>query len=176
MSQAIQRFLSEQGALVEQLNSMLEKNDWDTGRSLAHRFRGAAANLALTHLSGLGLNIEQAFNQREGLHLRSLLQELSRALAAVAEALPQVPEATTQAQTLDLEQLRAALLRLQQAVSRGGLDDQALDCLSQGLQAAQQKKALARIRQALDDFDFDQAQQALSELQQQLHDEESQTP
>ena len=23
---------------------MLEKNDWDTGRSLAHRFRGAAAN------------------------------------------------------------------------------------------------------------------------------------
>lgn len=176
MSQAIQRFLSEQGALVEQLNSMLEKNDWDTGRSLAHRFRGAAANLALTHLSGLGLNIEQAFNQREGLHLRSLLQELSRALAAVAEALPQVPEATTQAQTLDLEQLRAALLRLQQAVSRGGLDDQALDCLSQGLQDAQQKKALARIRQALDDFDFDQAQQALSELQQQLHDEESQTP
>ncbi len=176
MSQAIQRFLSEQGALVEQLNSMLEKNDWDTGRSLAHRFRGAAANLALTHLSGLGLNIERAFNQREGLHLRSLLQELSRALAAVAEALPQVPEATTQAQTLDLEQLRAALLRLQQAVSRGGLDDQALDCLSQGLQDAQQKKALARIRQALDDFDFDQAQQALSELQQQLHDEESQTP
>lgn len=176
MSQAIQRFLSEQGALVEQLNSMLEKNDWDTGRSLAHRFRGAAANLALTHLSGLGLNIEQAFNQREGLHLRSLLQELSRALAAVAEALPQVPEATTQAQTLDLEQLRAALLRLQQAVSRGGLDDQALDCLSQGLQDAQQKKALARIRQALDDFDFDQAQQALSELQQQLHDEEGQTP
>jgi len=176
MSQAIQRFLSEQGALVEQLHSMLEKNDWDTGRSLAHRFRGAAANLALTHLSGLGLNIEQAFNQREGLHLRSLLQELSRALAAVAEALPQVPEAITQAQTLDLEQLRAALLRLQQAVSRGGLDDQALDCLSQGLQDAQQKKALARIRQALDDFDFDQAQQALSELQQQLHDEESQTP
>lgn len=176
MSQAIQRFLSEQGALVEQLHSMLEKNDWDTGRSLAHRFRGAAANLALTHLSGLGLNIEQAFNQREGLHLRSLLQELSRALAAVAEALPQVPEATTQVQALDLEQLRAALLRLQQAVSRGGLDDQALDCLSQGLQDAQQKKALARIRQALDDFDFDQAQQALSELQQQLHDEESQTP
>ncbi|MFG0721438.1 PAS domain S-box protein [Pseudomonas sp. GLN_6] len=176
MSQAIQRFLSEQGALVEQLNSMLEKNDWDTGRSLAHRFRGAAANLALTHLSGLGLNIEQAFNQREGLHLRSLLQELSRALAAVAEALPQVPEATTQVQTLDLEQLRAALLRLQQAVSRGGLDDQALDCLSQGLQDVQQKKTLARIRQALDDFDFDQAQQALNELQQQLHDEESQTP
>ncbi|MCR4510241.1 PAS domain S-box protein [Pseudomonas sp. 32.2.56] len=176
MSQAIQRFLSEQGALVEQLHSMLEKNDWDTGRSLAHRFRGAAANLALTHLSGLGLNIEQAFNQREGLHLRSLLQELSRALAAVAEALPQVPEATTQVQALDLEQLRAALLRLQQAVSRGGLDDQALDCLSQGLQDAQQKKALARIRQALDDFDFDQAQQALSELQQQLHDEENQTP
>lgn len=176
MSQAIQRFLSEQGALVEHLGSMLEKNDWDTGRSLAHRFRGAAANLALTHLAGLGLAIEQAFTQREGLHLRSLLQELSRALAAVAEALPQVPETTTQTQTLDLEQLRATLLRLQQAVSRGGLDDQALAYLSQGLQGAQQKKALARIRQALDDFDFDQAQQALSELLQQLHDEESQTP
>lgn len=176
MSQAIQRFLNEQGALVEQLNSMLEKNDWDTGRSLAHRFRGAAANLALTHLSGLGLAIEQAFNQREGLHLRSLLLELSRALAAVAEALPLVPEATTQTQTQDSQQLRAALLRLQQAVSRGGLDDQALAYLSLGLQGAQQKKALARMRQALDDFDFDLAQQSLSELLQQLHDEESQTP
>ncbi|WP_347507517.1 response regulator [Pseudomonas anguilliseptica] len=161
MSQAIQRFLAEQDALVEQLGSMLEKNDWDTGRSLAHRFRGAAANLALTHLSGLGQAIEQAFNRREGLHLRSLLQ---------------VPATTTETQTLDLEQLRAALLRLQHAVSRGGLDDQALDCLSLGLQGAQQKKALARIRQALDDFDFEQAQQALSELLQQLHDEESQTP
>ena len=176
MSQAIQRFLAEQGVLVEQLGSMLEKNDWDTGRSLAHRFRGAAANLALTHLAGLGLAIEQAFNQREGLHLRSLLQELSRALAAVAEALPQVPETTTQIQTLDLDQLRAALLRLQQAVSRGGLDDQALDCLRQGLHSAQQKAALAHIRQALDDFDFDLAQQALTELLHQLHDEESQTP
>jgi PAS domain S-box-containing protein len=176
MSQAIQRFLAEQAVLVEQLGSMLEKNDWDTGRSLAHRFRGAAANLALTHLAGLGLAIEQAFNQREGLHLRSLLQELSRSLAAVAEALPQVPETPAQIQTLDLDQLRAALLRLQQAVSRGGLDDQALDCLRQGLHGAQQKAALAHIRQALDDFDFDLAQQALTELLHQLHDEESQTP
>jgi CheY-like chemotaxis protein len=176
MSQAIQRFLAEQDVLVEQLGSMLEKNDWDTGRSLAHRFRGAAANLALTHLAGLGLAIEQAFNQREGLHLRSLLQELSRALAAVAEALPQVPETTTQIQTLDLDQLRAALLRLQQAVSRGGLDDQALDCLRQGLHGVQQKAALAHIRQALDDFDFDLAQHAITELLHQLHDEESQTP
>jgi PAS domain S-box-containing protein len=176
MSQAIQRFLAEQDVLVEQLGSMLEKNDWDTGRSLAHRFRGAAGNLALTHLAGLGLAIEQAFNQREGLHLRSLLQELSRALAAVAEALPQVPETTTQIQTLDLDQLRAALLRLQQTVSRGGLDDQALDCLQQGLHGAQQKAALAHIRQALDDFDFDLAQHAITELLHQLHDEESQTP
>jgi HPt (histidine-containing phosphotransfer) domain-containing protein len=110
MTQAIQRFLAEQNALVEHLGSMLEKNDWDTGRSLAHRFRGAAANLALTHLAGLGLAIEQAFNQREG------------------------------------------------------------------LQSAQHKAALAQIRLALDDFDFDLAQQSLNELLGQLHDEEPQTP
>jgi PAS domain S-box-containing protein len=176
MSQAIQRFLAEQNALVEHLGSMLEKNDWDTGRSLAHRFRGAAANLALTHLAGLGLAIEQAFNQREGLHLRSLLAELARALTAVTEALPQVPEASTPAQALDREQLRAALLRLQEAVSRGGLDDQALDCLTRGLQSAPHKAALAQIRLALDDFDFDLAQQSLNELLGQLHDEEPQTP
>jgi PAS domain S-box-containing protein len=176
MSQAIQRFLSEQDALVEHLTCMLEKNDWDMGRSLAHRFRGAAGNLALTHLAGLGQAVEQAFNQREGLHLRSLLQELSRALAAVAEALPQVPKPLEKTQTVGREQLRDALLRLQQAISRGGLDDQALSCLTEGLQGAQQKKALDHIRQALDDFDFELAQQSLTELLHQLHDEDSQTP
>ncbi len=94
----------------------------------------------------------------------------------MTEALPQVPEATTPAQALDREQLRAALLRLQEAVSRGGLDDQALDCLTRGLQSAPHKAALAQIRLALDDFDFDLAQQSLNELLSQLHDEEPQTP
>ena len=105
-----------------------------------------------------------------------MLQELSRALAAVAEALPQVPKPLEKTQTVGREQLRDALLRLQQAISRGGLDDQALSCLTEGLQGAQQKKALDHIRQALDDFDFELAQQSLTELLHQLHDEDSQTP
>ncbi len=176
MSQAIHRFLDEQGALVEQLSAMLAGEDWDSGRSLAHRFRGAAANLALIHLQGLGQAIEQAFQQRDSSHLQRLLDELSRALAAVAQALPQVPQSAGAPAQLDLEQVRDAAQRLQLAVSRGGLDDQALDSLSQGLTSAQLSAIVAQVRQALDDFDFDLAQQSLAELLRQLHDKDDQTP
>ncbi|MFP6847099.1 MAG: PAS domain S-box protein [Pseudomonas sp.] len=176
MSQAIQRFLDDQSALVEQLGSMLEKNDWDTGCSLAHRFRGAAGNLALTHLAGLGLAIEQGFSQRKSLYLRSLLEELSRALSAVAEALPQVPDVAVSTQTHNVELMRGALQRLQETFSRGGLDDQALNYLNQGLHSAAQKVAMEQMRLALDDFDFDRAQQSLSELLSLLQDEENLTP
>ena len=176
MSQAIRRFLNDQGALVEQLSAMLEKNDWDTGRNLAHRLRGAAGNLALTHLASLGMTLEQAFSQRESLHLHSLLQELSRALAAVSEALPQVSEVTAEARAFNYEQVRGALQRLQETLCRGALDDQALQDLSEGLHSGPQKMALTEVRRALDDFDFDLAQQWLSKLENQLQDEEAQTP
>lgn len=176
MSQAIRRFLNDQGALVEQLSAMLEKNDWDTGRNLAHRLRGAAGNLALTHLASLGMTLEQAFSQRERLHLHSLLQELSRALAAVSEALPQVSEVTAEARAFNYEQVRGALQRLQETLCRGALDDQALQDLSEGLHSGPQKVALTEVRRALDDFDFDLAQQWLSKLANQLQDEEAQTP
>jgi len=176
MSQAIRRFLNDQGALVEQLSAMLEKNDWDTGRNLAHRLRGAAGNLALTHLASLGMTLEQAFSQRESLHLHSLLQELSRALVAVSEALPQVSEVTAEARAFNYEQVRGALQRLQETLCRGALDDQALQDLSEGLHSGPQKVALTEVRRALDDFDFDLAQQWLSKLANQLQDEEAQTP
>ena len=176
MSQAIQRFLNDQYELVEQLSRMLENQDWDAGRSLAHRFRGAAGNLALTHLASLGLALEQAFSQRQGLPLSSLLEELAHTLAAVCAALPKAPAAAMAAAVVDHKQLRAALQRMQQAISRGGLDDQALHDLTHGLQSAAQKETVAQIRLALDDFDFDLAQQALLDLLDQLADEDVQTP
>ena len=97
-------------------------------------------------------------------------------MAAVSEALPQVSEVTAEARAFNYEQVRGALQRLQETLCRGALDDQALQDLSEGLHSGPQKVALTEVRRALDDFDFDLAQQWLSKLANQLQDEEAQTP
>ncbi|HWV08013.1 MAG TPA: hypothetical protein VN156_00630, partial [Pseudomonas sp.] len=60
--------------------------------------------------------------------------------------------------------------RLRQAVQRGGLDDEALAILERGLAG---DGRMAGVRQALDDFDFDQALDALDQVLQHLTDEET---
>ncbi|MDH1262803.1 PAS domain S-box protein [Pseudomonas sp. GD03944] len=172
MAEAINAFLREQGDLVQRLGAVIDARDWKDGYGLAHRFYGAAANLALIHLTQLGQALGQAFEAQDEARLRSLLVELEQALQAVAERVPLVPGHVPAVASAIVEPqvLREAGERLRHAVQRGGLDDEALAILERGLAG---DGRMASVRQALDDFDFDQALDALDQVLQHLTDEET---
>lgn len=170
MAEAIAAFIDEQSGLVARLSLLVSARDWEAGRAQAHRLHGAAGNLALTGLTDLGRALEQAFEAQDETRLRELLGSLEHALQAVAEVVPQVPEKDASNRTQDVQALRQACLKLRAALQRGGLDDEAMAVLDDGLADA---GTLALIRQALDDFDFDQALDALDQLLQQLQEEET---
>lgn len=172
MAQAIATFIHEQADLVGRLSQLVSARDWEAGRAQAHRLHGAAGNLALTALTELGRALEYAFEAQDEARLRELLGRLEHALQAVAEVVPLVPEKGASTHRLDVKTLREACLQLRTALQRGGLDDEAMAVLDDGLADA---SALAQIRQALDDFDFDQALDALDQLLLQLQDEETAT-
>lgn len=173
MAEAIHAFIAEQHGLVARLSELLERQDWQAGRALAHRLHGVAANLALTILAELGLALEQAFEAQDSTALRDLIGRLEQALHSIAKAVPLPPGGlvpVAPGALLDNATLRRACLQLRQAMQRGGLDDAAMLVLASGCRDI---TSVARIRQALNDFDFDLALAELDRLSLQLQDEET---
>lgn len=175
MAQAIGAFITEQNDLVERMSRLMESRQWDEGRALAHRLHGAAGNLALTHLGSLGQAIEHAFEARDGQGLRRLLGDLERVLKTVAERVPQVPGDTPGEPSAKAEPdlLDEHVGRLRTALERGALDDSALEALERAVRGTSAVGLLKDLRQALDDFDFDQALRLLDQLLLHLQDEEN---
>lgn len=179
MAAAIQRFLDEQSAEVKHLHVLVAAGEWEAARSLVHRLRGTAANLALTHLARLGEALEYALGQAEKPRVQVLLHELSRAFQAVATAVPVLPSTPSGDGPPGPApaDLLAALQRLRLAVARGGLDDQALALLIQSPAHSEAfRKTLERVHHALDDFDFDRALAGLDDLLRQMQDEDIPSP
>ncbi|WP_061239215.1 PAS domain S-box protein [Ectopseudomonas composti] len=175
MARAINSFIGEQHELVERLNQLLAARDWREGEALAHRLHGAAGNLAMASLASLGQSIERAFQAQDEQALPALLAELDQTLQTVKAVVPQVPEVNSAAQspTADLSSLREQASQLRHALQRGGLDDETLAAMEHAAGATAYAVALNDMRQALDDFDFDQALVVLDKLLLQLHDEET---
>ncbi|WP_296272295.1 PAS domain S-box protein [Pseudomonas sp. UBA6323] len=175
MAQAIAAFVAEQGDLVARMSQMLATQRWDEGQALAHRLHGAASNLALMHLSGLGRAIDQAFEARDEYRLRELLGELEQALQAVVERVPLVPEhgRAAEAASVDLGLLSELADQLRIALERGSLDDTALASMERSARGTPCAGIVNDLRQALDDFDFDQALLLLDQLSLRLQGEET---
>ncbi|MDH1280696.1 PAS domain S-box protein [Pseudomonas chengduensis] len=175
MAQAINTFIAEQHALAARLSHLLAARDWREGEALAHRLHGAAGNLAMSSLASLGQSIEQAFQRRDEQALPALIVELEQALLTVKDVVPQVPEVVSSAESaaVDLPTLREQAIQLRQALQRGGLDDETLAVMEQAARGTAYGAALSDMRQALEDFDFDQALLVLDRLLLQLQDEET---
>ncbi|VXD01849.1 Histidine kinase [Pseudomonas sp. 8Z] len=172
MAEAIGTFIHEQRDLVRSLSQLVSARDWAAGRAQAHRLHGAAGNLALTSLSALGQSLQQAFEAQDENRLRELLGRLEQTLQAVAEVVPLMPHKSAVVPTLAPSAVREACLQLRAALQRGSLDDEAMALLEQ---SGVDRGALLTIRQSLDDFDFDQALDALDQLLLHIQGEETQT-
>ena len=131
--------------------------------ALAHRLRGAAANLGLRRVAAAAAALEHGDGD-----IARLADGLTAALQAVAAALPGAldtdvaPATDTPAALLHAQEAAALLDKLQQACEHGELDDASLAAL----QAVWPHPLLPALQQALDEFDFDAALQALAQLRQ----------
>ena len=166
---AIQRFLQEHQNAPTALQALMERQAWTELAAAAHRMRGAAGNLALTPLQKLAAQLEQAAHQGDTAAAQPLIEALQGALAqALQEA--QVcmlrggpPEAQAPGTPLGTQQQTQALRAIDSlagALAHGELPDAPLQLLCTLLPAL----ALEPLQQAIDRFDFEQAQRHLQTL------------
>lgn len=129
----------------------------------------------MSSLATLGQSVERAFQVRDEQALPALIVELEQALLTVKDVVPQVPDtaSTSESSAVDARSLREQASQLRHALQRGGLDDEVLAAMAQTTESTAYSAALNDIRQALDDFDFDQALQVLDRLLLRLQDEDA---
>lgn len=128
--------------------------------AIGHRIKGAAANLGLNRVVVAAAAIEHAAG-----YDADALQALATALEQARSELAQLENSATQRDDTHVPavvDVPALLGRLQQAFSHSTFDDEAISQLMPALEAQQ----AASLQDALDDFDFEQAQQEISSLMQ----------
>jgi two-component system sensor histidine kinase/response regulator len=172
LREAIERFMREHMSLPEQLQSLHDKHDWQRLRAVAHRVRGVAGNLALGPLQACAEKLEAAAAAVDVPGMQDQIFDLPELLLAVQQSIdpaqsPAVApavKADAAAAVVLTDAQRADVLRamddMAQALTRGELVDTSLQALETHLPAL----CLEPLRDALDTFNFDQAQQLLVQL------------
>jgi PAS domain S-box-containing protein len=191
--QALHRFAAEYGDAATKLGKLLASASdarLDDAQAWCHKIRGVAANLGLEQLTATLAQIEKLCGspQRDAATLnteltqaqRTLTAQLDAALSAIhATAAPPTtapaaagasdhgaPAAAGGGAAYDPATARRKAEALLPSLQRGALDDARLAALAAGLAGAPaaQARQLEVLRNALNDFDFPQAQDALRAL------------
>jgi len=187
---ALRRFAHDHEGAEKELRSAFAGGQHAACAALAHRLRGAAANLGMEQLADALWRLEgglQAQDSRAALPelLDQATQRLSDALAAVwaqddvrseATAKSTAGRVTAPAAPLDVEQVRALGSAMMQSLERGSFDQQQLAALSAVLRGCIDEERLQALRRALDDFDFTAASNALQALLDECQDTQRTTP
>lgn len=156
---ALRQFLAGRADLAGELSSAIDRTAL---HALAHRIAGAAANLSLPEVSSSARALELwcARSDRPIHDSAPLTARLCRALDDAWNTLPAVAQSSAPHKAIDAHHLAAPLDRLQSRLSHGELEDEALAAVIAGLPP----DLTARLRAAVDDFDFDSACAELSRL------------
>ncbi|MDC7713700.1 PAS domain S-box protein [Vogesella sp. LYT5W] len=154
----LQRFVTEYADLADSL----QQAPASALSALAHRARGAAANLGLLRLAAVLAEIEHDDNLTPA-RLSALHLALADACAAVAgKQAATVPAGATT--PVPERELRPLLQTLAEACRHGEFDEASLNALAQHLPGA----LFVPLQQALDSFDFEQALHQLALIEHQL--------
>ncbi|UXH78011.1 MHYT domain-containing protein [Roseateles amylovorans] len=162
----LRRFASDQQDGVTRLQTLVRSRQWLDLRALVHRWRGVSGSLALPTLLNASGALEEVLRQDRIEQLAPLIDTLAMALSDVLDAIAEMdappPTAPAPLDLLAPEQRDVARLirRLATALRGSELDDDALRQLRLQLGAPR----CAALVQAIDDFDFDAALQALQGL------------
>jgi PAS domain S-box-containing protein len=170
----LQRFAHAHADLGALLLEGADRQDHGGLRSLVHRVRGSAGNLGLAQLADLLARAEEALAREAHAQADALLREAPQQLAAATATIeswlaadrlvrPTLPAPLDDA-GVDAGALEALAESLARELRRGAIDDAALRRVMQALQGRADPRRLALLRRAIDDFDFDLAQQRLDAL------------
>ena len=144
-------------------------DDAQTLRASLHGIRGAAGNLALAALAALAGQMEEQLRNGQHAEVLALLPELQQVLQAtrseLAGADPALPTAPPATPAVSQAQFEQALHSLLGSLEKAELDDDALDAVHAALLSRGDTASAARLRGALDDFEFTRAMQLLHGLQ-----------
>lgn len=166
---ALRQFLTQQQQALLQLN--LTDPDCHAIQQLAHAIKGAGANLGLEPLAKVCAELEQAARQQQPARCGELLQKILRCWPRFDAEYQQLhaqwqASTTTPHSSIDAADLATLLGVLQQSLARHELDEPRLELLGQ-YSGPHQQQVLALLS-AINDFDFQQAQQRLAHLLPQL--------
>ena len=172
---ALERFVRDHQPSCALLQRDLAHSDWTALAQRAHRMRGAAGNLTLRQVHSLAERAENAANAHDAASASAAIAALPAALEAVRSALDTQDSAGTTTSTTTTAALAplspqqqqdalAALAQLCAALAQGEWPEAPLQALQDTLPAP----ALQQLQQAIERFDFSQAQRALADLQAQL--------
>ncbi|OBP16762.1 ATP-binding protein [Rheinheimera sp. SA_1] len=169
---ALQQFLAQQEGIWQQLLQQLQQGDFYSVQQQAHAVKGAGANLALEQLTKVCAELEQAARQQQLDRCQQLLEKILQCwpkfVAHCQQLIQDQPEANSlQPEQMSLSALAELLAILQQSAARNEFDDERMAVLAQ--YSGQYQPQILQLLDALNDFDFQSAQQQLLLLQQQLH-------
>jgi PAS domain S-box-containing protein len=165
--EALAHFDAQNAQLARALAEHAEAGESRALRMLAHKVRGAAANIGLERLADALARLEQhasadptdadTFTEPLQSAMAAVTGALDDALAAIRARAPDVPAARSASGGADLERARRAGAVLLRALRRGALDDAALAGLAAALGPHPAAGRVTQVQAALADFDFDLA-------------------
>jgi len=186
---ALRRFAHDYEGAERELRSALAAGQHAACAALAHRLRGAAANLGMEQLADALWRLETGLQAQDGrAELPDLLEQaglrLTDALASVwalVDVLADAGEATAMSAAVpamppDLQRVHAMGNAMLHSLERGSFDQQELAALSSVLRGCVAEQKLLALQRALDDFDFTAARDALHMLLDECQEMQRKTP
>lgn len=167
----LKRFTDKFSGMAEQLSELLNEDNIDHAILLAHSLKGTAGNVGTTSLHTLAAEIEQALKSNQLNDVRSKLPVFNEELNAVLRDIELLSSATNEAEnTLQISISKAEKMKLVQDL-RADLetyDSGSEMSLSKLLNVISQdeKSHLAKVKTAIELYDFEQALVELNELYQ----------
>ena len=166
----LKKFRDGQADAVQRIQLAAESGDTECARREAHTLKGLAGNIGADELQALAQKFEAAFNHGDDQwdqDLPQLQDELARVIAALKDIGPGVAtEGIEAAAELDPALVADLLVTLRERLE----DDDAaagesLDALRAQLPSVAHQEALEVIGKAIEDYEFEDALLALSELE-----------
>jgi len=183
---ALRRYARDHEHTAQELKAAMAAGRHAACATLAHRMRGAAANLGMERLADGLWRLERALQAADARAelpalLELALQRLSEALAAVwaqdATAGQQGPAGASPSHLpLDLERVCALGEAMRQSLEHGSFDQQQMAALAEAMSGRIAAGRLQALQRALDDFDFKAADSALQALLDECLDTQKEKP
>ncbi|MFD2167683.1 response regulator [Thalassotalea euphylliae] len=164
----LDKFTKTQANAVDEIKHAIDKNQCKDAERIAHTLKGVAANIGATKLAAAAKEVEHALSL-ENTDIAALLKQTSTELAQTITNINAASVENTAAETschqASAEEIATQLQQLFEEIEDFDANAQETwRTLSSGLGSSVDDSLKAKIKDALDNYDFDQAEQLLQNI------------